>query len=126
MPDDTPGKDSERHASAGAAVGAFVTPHRTTVRRFGDEEPLTELLRREFADCDLVLVEGYKNLPLPKIEVLREGAARPDVVEPAARISDGPFVGTVPTLSFGDWAAIESVVLRLAGLDRSRETPALR
>ena len=121
VPDDTPGKDSERHASAGAVVGAFVTPHRTTVRRFGDEEPLADLLRREFSDCDLVLVEGYKNLPLPKIEVLREGAARPDVVEPAARISDGPFVGTVPTLSFGDWDAIETVVLRLAGLDRSRE-----
>jgi molybdopterin-guanine dinucleotide biosynthesis protein MobB len=122
--DDTPGKDSQRHAAAGASVGALVTPRRTTARRFGDEEPLAEVLRREFSECDLVLVEGFKNLPLPKIEVVRAGAARPDVVEPAARISDGPFVGSVPTLSFGDWDAIVAVVLRLAGLDRSREPQA--
>ena len=76
------------------------------------------MLRREFSDCDLVLVEGYKSLPIPRIEVLRTGAARPDVFEPAARISDGPFVGSVPTLSFGDWDAIIATVLRLAGLDR--------
>jgi molybdopterin-guanine dinucleotide biosynthesis protein MobB len=122
--DDTPGKDSQRHAAAGASVGALVTPRRTTARRFGDEEALADILRREFSECDLVLVEGFKSLPLPKIEVLRTGAARPDVIEPAARISDGPFVGTVLTLSFGDWDAIVAVVLRLAGLDRApdRET----
>lgn len=116
--DDVEGKDSQRHAAAGAAVGAFVTPKRTTSRRFGPEEPMEEVLRREFADCDLVLVEGYKSLPGPKIEVIRTGIARPDVVEPAARISDGPFTGSVPTLSFGDWDAIAATVLRLAGLDR--------
>jgi molybdopterin-guanine dinucleotide biosynthesis protein MobB len=119
--DDTPGKDSQRHAAAGASAGALVTPRRTTARRFGDEEPLADVLRREFSECDLVLVEGFKNLPLPKIEVVRTGAARPDVIEPAARISDGPLVGSVPALSFGDWDAIVTVVLRLAGLDRSRE-----
>jgi molybdopterin-guanine dinucleotide biosynthesis protein MobB len=116
--DDVPGKDSQRHAEAGASTGAFVTPERTTVRRFGDEEPLEEILRRDFARCDIVLVEGYKSLPGPKIEVVRTGVARPDVVEPAARISDGPFAGSVPTLSFGDWDAITATVVRLAGLDR--------
>ncbi len=119
VPDDTPGKDSQRHAAAGAAVGALVTPERTTARRFGPEEPLEAVLRREFSDCDLVLVEGYKSLPIPRIEVLRTSAARPDVFEPAARISDGPFTGSVPTLSFGDWDAIVATVLQLAGLDRS-------
>ncbi len=116
--DDTEGKDSQRHASAGAAVGVFVTPARTTARRFGEEEELAEVLSREFRDCDLVLVEGYKSLPIPKIEVLRTGVARPEVVEPVARISDGPFQGSVPTLSFGDWDAIVATVLHAAGLDR--------
>jgi molybdopterin-guanine dinucleotide biosynthesis protein MobB len=116
--DDVAGKDSQRHTLAGAASGAFVTPRRTTVRRFGEEEQLEDVLRRDFSDCDLVLVEGYKSLPIPKIEVVRTGIARPDVVEPAARISDGPFAGSVPTLSFGDWDAIASLVVRLAGLDR--------
>jgi molybdopterin-guanine dinucleotide biosynthesis protein MobB len=118
VPDDTPGKDSQRHAAAGAAVGALVTPLRTTARRFGEEEPLEEVLRREFADCDLVLIEGYKSLPIPKIEVLRRGVSGPEVIEPAALISDGPSQGSVPRLSFGDWDAIVATVLHLAGLDR--------
>jgi molybdopterin-guanine dinucleotide biosynthesis protein MobB len=120
--DDVPGKDSHRHASAGAAVGAFVTPERTTVRRFRESETLEALLRRSFSHCDLVLVEGYKSLPIPRIEVVRTGVSRPDVVEPAARVSDGPFAGSVPTLSFGDWDGIAAMVVRLAGLDR-RESP---
>ena len=121
--DDVAGKDSQRHAAAGAAVAAFVTPARTTARRFGEEEALTEIIRREFRECDLVLVEGYKSLSMPKIEVMRTGITRPEVVEPVARISDGPFQGNVPTLSFGDWDAIVATVLRAAGLDReSRET----
>ena len=76
------------------------------------------MLRREFGGCDLVLVEGYKSLPIPKIEVIRTGISRPEVIEPVARISDGPFQGSVPTLSFGDWDAIVATVLHAAGLDR--------
>ncbi len=120
--DDVAGKDSQRHAAAGAVTGAFVTPERTTVRRFRETEPLETLLGRSFSHCDLVLVEGYKSLPIPKIEVVRSGVSRPDVIEPAARISDGPFSGSVPTLSFGDWDGIAAMVVRLAGLDR-RDSP---
>lgn len=116
--DDTAGKDSQRHAAAGAAVAVLVTPRRTTGRRFGAEEAFDEVLRREFTGCDLVLVEGYKSLSIPKIEVIRTGVARPEVIEPLARISDGPFQGSVPTLSFGDWDAIVATVLHAAGLDR--------
>jgi molybdopterin-guanine dinucleotide biosynthesis protein MobB len=120
--DDVAGKDSQRHAASGASAGAFVTPERTTVRRFRETESLEALLRRSFSHCDLVLVEGYKTLPIPRIEVVRTGVSRPDVVEPSARISDGPFSGSVPTLSFGDWDGIAALVVRLAGLDR-RESP---
>jgi molybdopterin-guanine dinucleotide biosynthesis protein MobB len=123
VPDDVPGKDSQRMAEAGADAAALVTPARTAARRFGAEEPLESVLRREFAGLDLVLVEGYKSLPLPKVEVVRTGVDRPEVVDPAARISDGPFAGSVPTLSWGDWDGIVATVLRLAGLDR-RESAA--
>ncbi|MEP6769805.1 MAG: molybdopterin-guanine dinucleotide biosynthesis protein B [Acidobacteriota bacterium] len=117
--DDVPGKDSHRHASAGAAVSAFVTPERTTARRFGGEEPIADLLAREFADCDLVLVEGYKALPLPRVEVTRRGASRPAVSQPSLRISDGDFPNDgVPTFAFGDGAGIAEAVLALAGLAR--------
>jgi len=121
-PDDVPGKDSERHARAGAYVGAFVTPERTTTRRFGTEEPIGDLLAREFSSCDIVLVEGYKFLPIPRIEVTRVGAARPAVEGPAARITDRPDPSAVapPELGFADGERIADVVVRLAGLERSR------
>ncbi len=122
--DDEAGKDSQRHAAAGAAVAALVTPGRTTSRRFGEEETFAEVISREFGACDLVLVEGYKSLPIPKIEVIRTGIPRPEVIEPVARISDGPFQGSVPTLSFGDWDAIVATVLHAAGLDRQNRDSA--
>jgi molybdopterin-guanine dinucleotide biosynthesis protein MobB len=119
--DDVTGKDSHRHASAGAAVAGFVTPERTTARRFGGEEPLARVLAREFAACDLVLVEGYKSLPIPRIEVTREKAARPAVESPAGRVSDrpDPKATAPPELAFADGERIADLVVRLAGLDRS-------
>jgi molybdopterin-guanine dinucleotide biosynthesis protein MobB len=116
--DDVPGKDSHLHAGSGASVSAFLTPRRTTVRRFGAEGDLDEILARQFSDCDLVLVEGFKSLPIPKIEVTRERASRPPIEGILARISDRPAEDGLPTHAFGDIQAIAATVLRLAGLRR--------
>jgi molybdopterin-guanine dinucleotide biosynthesis protein MobB len=116
--DDIAGKDSYLHAKAGAAVGAFVTPERTTARRFGPEEPLDALLDRAFADCDLVLVEGYKSLSVPKVEVVRAGVPRPPVPGAALRVGDGAPEDGVPTLRANDLDGVAAAVLHLAGLDR--------
>ncbi|HJW13208.1 MAG TPA: molybdopterin-guanine dinucleotide biosynthesis protein B [Thermoanaerobaculia bacterium] len=122
--DDVPGKDSHRHANSGASVSAFVTPERTTARRFGPEADIEELLAREFSDCDLVLVEGFKSLPVPKIEVTRERASRPRIEGVLARVSDRPAEDSVPTHAFADVQSIVATVLRLAGLDRGRKSKA--
>ncbi|HEV2064536.1 MAG TPA: molybdopterin-guanine dinucleotide biosynthesis protein B, partial [Thermoanaerobaculia bacterium] len=114
--DDIAGKDSYRHAKAGAAVAAFVTPERATARRFGPEEPLDALLQRSFDGCDIVLIEGYKSLPGPKVEVVRAGVARPPVAGAQLRVGDGAPEDGVPTLRADDLDGIFSAVLRLAGL----------
>jgi molybdopterin-guanine dinucleotide biosynthesis protein MobB len=116
--DDVPGKDSHRHSTSGAAASVLITPARTTSRRRGAEENLDDLLRRDFSSCDLVLIEGYKSLPLPKIEVRRSGVAHVSVTGALARISDAPSEDGLPTLAFGDYDGIVSALLRLAGLDR--------
>ena len=113
--DDHAGKDSQRLAAAGARVAAFVTPARTTARRFGDEEDLADVLAREFAGCDVVLVEGYKSLPIPKIEVARSGLPRVAVEGISARVSDEPARDGVPTYAFSDREGIVAAVLRTAG-----------
>ena len=68
--DDDPGKDSARHLAAGGDPAAFVRPTASTLRRRESVE-LRRILERDFGDCDLVLVEGYKSLPLLRIEVGR-------------------------------------------------------
>jgi molybdopterin-guanine dinucleotide biosynthesis protein MobB len=114
--DDIAGKDSDRHARSGAAVAALVTPGRTTARRFGPEEPLDAVLARSFGGCDIVLVEGYKSLPVPRVEVVRAGVARPPVSGARLRVGDGAPEDGVPTLRADDSDGILSAVLRLAGL----------
>jgi molybdopterin-guanine dinucleotide biosynthesis protein B len=116
--DDIAGKDSHRHAASGARVSAFVTPLRTTARRFGEEEHLDAVLSREFASCDLVLVEGYKSLPVPKIEVTRSGIPRVPVEGVGGRVSDGHVEDALPACRFEDRDGIVDMVLRLAGLKR--------
>lgn len=117
--DDIPGKDSYVHARARPAVSSFVTPERTTARRFGSEEPIEALIAREYAHCDIVLVEGYKALPLPRVEVTRQGASRPAVESPAARVSDQEAdVDGVPTFAFGEGDALTRAILELVGIVR--------
>jgi molybdopterin-guanine dinucleotide biosynthesis protein B len=70
---DHPGTDSARHRAAGAQEIAIVSGVRfARIRELaGSPEPdLAEILAG-FAPCDLVLVEGYKQVAIPKIEVRR-------------------------------------------------------
>jgi molybdopterin-guanine dinucleotide biosynthesis protein B len=70
---DKPGADSFRHRQAGASEVALVSGKRYAIMhelRDEAEPSLDEILAR-LASCDLVLVEGYKREPIPKIEVRR-------------------------------------------------------
>ncbi len=114
---DRPGKDSFRHREAGArevmvsAGGRWVLLHEVV----GEEPPLPDLLDR-MTDVDLVLVEGYKTRPFPKVEVHRPSlgkaplwVADPDVIAVA---SDAPIdCGDRPNLDLNDPVAVTAWVL---------------
>lgn len=70
---DAPGTDSYEHKEAGAA--RVLLRGETTTGLFWShgDETLSEQIERHFQDCDLVLVEGFKHGPFPKIEVFRRG-----------------------------------------------------
>lgn len=78
---DIPGKDSHRLREAGAAQVMLASPHRTFWIREGDGQTqpgLSELLEHiDVTAVDLVLVEGFRHEPLPKIEVYRGGRGQP-------------------------------------------------
>jgi len=71
---DTPGKDSDRFFQTGADV-AVVSPTRTTL--LSHRSRTVEELAAMIAPFDLLMVEGLKTLPLPRIAIFR-GAVDPD------------------------------------------------
>ena len=76
---DQPGKDSWRHRQAGCSEVLVSSAHRWALMRElrGEPEPgLQELLAR-LSPCDLVIVEGWKHDPIPRIEVHRAAARKP-------------------------------------------------
>lgn len=77
---DRPGKDSHRHREAGAAEVLVVGGSRWALLHEigGPEPPLPALLAR-MAPVDLVLVEGFKTHPFPKIEVHRPALGKPPI-----------------------------------------------
>jgi molybdopterin-guanine dinucleotide biosynthesis adapter protein len=71
---DRPGKDSYRQREAGASEVMITSGVRWALLHELRSEPepaLASYLSR-FSACDLVLVEGFKREPVPKLEVLRE------------------------------------------------------
>ncbi|MGD2067766.1 MAG: molybdopterin-guanine dinucleotide biosynthesis protein B [Gemmatimonadota bacterium] len=74
---DTPGTDSYRHRhEGGAGRVALVGPEAMAVMgRWGPagEPPLADVVARFLADAEIVVAEGWKGGPEPKVEVHRSG-----------------------------------------------------
>jgi len=121
---DTPGKDSYRHFHAGAdATVVYADDRLALLRRQHSPVTLEQLAGELLADCDLVLVEGHKNAPLPKIEVFRTGV-HPEPLyngqaEYLAIASDQPLDLGIPCLDLADPAAIAEFIARRLALRES-------
>lgn len=120
---DQPGRDSHRHRSAGAQEVILATPTRWAIMhelRGAPEPPLADLLAH-LSPVDLVLVEGYKTAPHPKIEAHRAATGQPLLApgNPTVRAvaSDTVLPGLpVPVLDLDDTAAIADFILKDLGL----------
>src|SRR5688572_3006200 len=76
---DQPGKDSYRHRHAGCTEVLVSSSRRWALMhelRGAQEPPLAELTKHMSA-CDLLLVEGFKHEPIPKLEVYRAQVGEP-------------------------------------------------
>ncbi|MCT7375522.1 molybdopterin-guanine dinucleotide biosynthesis protein B [Chelativorans salis] len=121
---DQPGTDSFRHREAGATETAIVSGRRWALMhelRGEDEPSLTDILDR-LSPSDVVLVEGYKREPHPKIECRRLDAldrtplagAVPGVVAVA---SDSPEEGvSLPLFALDDIEGIADFIVRHLGI----------
>jgi molybdopterin-guanine dinucleotide biosynthesis protein B len=119
---DQPGKDSYRHRHAGASE-ILVTSSRRWVLMHelrGAQEPSFEEQVGHLSPCDLLLVEGFKHAPIPKLEVWRaetgEGLLHPNDSHIVAVASDAAVETKLPLLGLNDHAAIEGFIVKHLGL----------
>ena len=73
VPIDLEGKDTWRHAQAGAEQVLLLGPSKMAYMDYREEERSPEsVIRRHFEGVDLALVEGFRSGELPKLEVWRQ------------------------------------------------------
>lgn len=121
---DQPGTDSHAHRMAGATEVAIVSGHRwALMHELRDEtEPDLPTILARLSPCDLVLIEGYKTAPHPKIEMRRLGAADQKPLHPndpsiAAIAADHPVPdSTVPVFLPDDIADIADLIAQQTSL----------
>ena len=115
---DQPGKDSWRHRKAGA-VEMIISSARRRVKFTeapdGDEADLNTLLG-EINPADLVLIEGYKTIDFPKIEIFRARLGHPFIHETCPGVeliaTDSPLEGCpLPQLDLNTPDAIAEAIL---------------
>jgi molybdopterin-guanine dinucleotide biosynthesis adapter protein len=101
---DHPGKDTWRHREAGAFEVLAASPRRLVIMRELRERvqhSVHDLLAELHRAVDWVLVEGFKDSDLPKIEVWREASGKPvrypSDAHIAAIATDSPQALPAPT-----------------------------
>ena len=119
---DTPGKDSYRHRHAGCKEVMVTSDVRWALMHEmrEDPEPTLEEQIKRMSDCDLLLVEGWKWQPIPKLEIFREANGKP-LMHPndehiIALVSDVPVDTKLPRFAIDDYDGIAAFVLESTGL----------
>src|SRR4051812_39714980 len=115
---DHPGKDSYRHREAGcsevliSSQGRWVIMHEL---RGAPEPSLDEQLRR-ISPCDLLLIEGYKRYPMPKLEVWRRENGKPllhpEDVNIVAVAANAPLETALPRFDLNDHDGVAAFILK--------------
>lgn len=121
---DQPGKDSYRHRYAGASEVLVTSSRRWALMHElrGAQEPSFDEQLRRLSPCDLLVVEGFKYAPIPKIEVWRattgEGLLHPNDPNVVAVATDAAIETRLRRLELNDPDAVAAFVLDHLGLNR--------
>ena len=117
---DRPGKDSWRHREAGANQVLMLSAQRWVLMHElrDDPEPTLEQQLRLLAPCDVVLIEGFKAAPVPKIEVYRAANGKPPLWPENPHIvavaSDDAVDTELPRLPLNDATRIADFIIEHA------------
>ncbi len=79
---DGPGKDTWRHARAGAETVVIASPDKMALLDYSGREKSLDRIAALITGVDLIVTEGYKHADKPKIEVFRAAVSRELVCDP--------------------------------------------
>ncbi|MDD3365375.1 MAG: molybdopterin-guanine dinucleotide biosynthesis protein B [Syntrophomonas sp.] len=115
---DPPGTDSWHYAEAGADKVVIVGPGSYTMHEFHqDKKSLQDILER-IKDVDIVLVEGFKGEPGPKIEIYRQNYSSNRIElggNLVAVVSDIALLGDIPLFSFDQVEDLADFITAMLG-----------
>ena len=113
---DVPGTDSWRFGQAGACGYAIYSPCRVQLVRQAQGVCEWDFFDA-FPGADVILLEGFKDSPYPKIEVVRSGNSAAPVCPPATLLAvatDLPLtLPGIPTVGLDDIPAMADLILSL-------------
>ena len=121
---DHPGKDSYRHRAAGCSEVLVTSGWRWALMHEmrGEPEATLEEQIARMSPCDLLLIEGYKYYPLPKLEIYREANGKPPLYPQDEHIvalaTDTPIQCSLPQFGLEDYDAIAAFVLETLELKK--------
>jgi molybdopterin-guanine dinucleotide biosynthesis protein B len=110
-----PGRDTWRHAQAGAQVVAFASKSQLAItRQLQSELDLDEIVPH-LGPVDLVLTEGYKQAHKPKIEISRRARGTGLICRPSeiiAVVSDYTVQTDAPSFDLDDYIGVADLLER--------------
>ena len=119
---DQPGKDSFLHRHAGCTEVLVTSSRRWALMHElrGAAEPTLDELMAHMSPCDLMLVEGFKHEPIPKLEVYQSSLGEPrlfvDDPHIVAIAADKRIGGDLPQFDRNDVGAIAAFIRAHVGL----------
>lgn len=117
---DREGKDSWRHKKAGSDCVIIASPQKIgMIKDLESEMLLSEIAVRYLSDYDLIITEGYKRSPFPKIEVFRADISKTPLCSKedglVAIITDTGLELDVPQFSHDDVEGVAEFITRSVG-----------
>lgn len=111
---DTPGKDSWRYAQAGSDAVFISTPRNIAlIESLTQDASIKDIVRLMGADFDLLIVEGFHDAHVPKIEVHRKETAKELRCKPEelrAIVTDEKLSVDLPQFNLDDASGIADFI----------------
>ena len=120
-----PGKDTWRHAQAGANAVIISSPARFALIKNVEEEMSLDRVAELIPDMDIILVEGYKRSSRPKIEISRTAQSNELICmsdDLIALVSDAKWDIGIPLFDLDDSSGVSDLLMKKHDLPDRRKT----